>query len=149
MTIARSLLFLPLLLALPLGARADHSREIINPATGYSQAVAITAGAVKTIYISGQIGEGDDLESQLRSVYTRLGEQLRAAGAGYSDIVKTTTYIVDYRPEDLDVFRTVRKSFMGETDMPASTLVGVQSLALPAWRVEIEAIAIVDATPAP
>lgn len=149
MKIARSLFLLPLLLALPHGARAEHAREIINPATGYSQAVAITTGTVKTIYISGQIGEGDDLESQLRSVYTRLGEQLRAAGADFGDIAKTTTYIVDYRPEDLDVFRTVRKSFMGETDMPASTLIGVQSLALPAWRVEIEAIAIVDTTPAP
>lgn len=142
-------LSLLILLGLPLAAGAEHTRQIINPATGYSQAVAVTAGTVTTVYISGQIGEGDDLESQLRSVYTRLGEQLEAVGATYRDIVKTTTYIVDYRPEDLDAFRTVRKAFMGDSEMPASTLIGVQSLALPEWRVEIEAIAVIDATPAP
>ena len=140
-------LLLALLVLWPLAANANGiQRDIINPATGYSQAVAVTHGGMKTIYISGQIGDGDSLAAQLRSVYTSLGEQLRAAGASYSDIVKTTTFIVDYRPEDLDAFRTVRKEFMGETDMPASTLIGVQSLALPEWRVEIEAVAVV-ATP--
>ncbi len=139
-------LLLPLLVLWPLAANANGiKRQIINPATGYSQAVAVTHGGMKTIYISGQIGDGDSLTAQLRSVYTRLGEQLAAAGASYADIVKTTTFIVDYRPEDLEAFRTVRKEFMGDTDMPASTLIGVQSLALPEWRVEIEAVAVVAA----
>jgi enamine deaminase RidA (YjgF/YER057c/UK114 family) len=59
------------------------------------------------------------------------------------DVVKMNTYIVDYGPESLEVFRGVRKELMGEADMPASTLVGVAALALPEWLIEIEAVAVV------
>ena len=33
-------------------------RDYINPATGYTQVVAVTSGSTKTLYVSGQIGEG-------------------------------------------------------------------------------------------
>lgn len=36
------------------------------------------------------------------------------------------------------------KELLGDTDMPASTLVSVPSLGLPEWGVEIEAIAVVN-----
>ena len=120
-------------------------REFINPATGYSQAVAVTSrGPAKTVYISGQIGEGEDLESQMRSAWTHLGEQLSASGAEFEDLVKITTFVVNYRPDDLEIFRNVRNEFLKEKDRPASTLAGVNSLALRSWLVEIEAIAVVD-----
>lgn len=123
-------------------------REFINPATGYTQAVAVTSrGPIKTVYISGQIGEGEGLENQMRSAWTHLGEQLEAAGAGFQDLVKITTFIVNYRPDDLDTFRNVRNEFLKETDRPASTLIGVNSLALRKWLVEIEAVAVVDPAP--
>ena len=116
--------------------------EYINPASGYSQVVSVTANGIKTLYISGQIGEGEDLESQMRSALANLKEQLAAGGATYEDIVKMNTYIVDYKPEDLAVFRDTRKDIMGDADMPASTLVGVTALALPEWIIEIEAVAV-------
>ena len=52
-------------------------------------------------------------------------------------------YIVDYAPEDLEVFRNTRKEIMGDDDMPASTLVGVTSLFSGNYLIEIDAIAIV------
>ncbi len=119
-------------------------REYINPANGYTQVVAVTHGGAKTLYVSGQIGEGDTLEAQLRAAFTSLGAQLRDAGASLGHLVKINTYIVGYRPEDLDVFRRVRTEFMGEGLRPASTLVGVDSLALRRWLVEIEAVAVVE-----
>ena len=109
---------------------------------GYSEAVAVTTEDLKTVYISGQVGEGPDLESQMRSALEKLRKILQEHGATTFDVVKMNTYIVDYGPESLEVFRRVRKEEMGDTDMPASTLVGVEALALPEWLIEIEAVAI-------
>ncbi len=131
-------------LAVGSPASAGLEREFINPANGYTQVVAVTQGSVRTIYVSGQIGEGDTLEEQLRAVFESLGKQLSDAGAGFEHLVKINSYIVGYRPADLAVFRKVRKEFLGDTRMPASTLVGVGTLALRRWLVEIEAVAIVD-----
>jgi len=139
------LIFLASLTVLLLSCETEDPEfktEFINPASGYSQVVKVQNEELITLYISGQIGEGEDLDTQMRSALENLRQQLEAGGAGFKDIVKMNTYIVDYRPEDLDVFRGVRKEIMGDTDMPASTLVGVQALALPEWKIEIEAIAI-------
>ena len=135
-------------LCLLITARADAGdikRDFINPANGYTQVVAVTQeGPAKTLHISGQIGEGENLESQLRSAWTELGKQLQAGGAEFKDLVKITTYIVNYRPADLAVFRSVRDEFLAEENRPASTLIGVDSLALRKWLVEIEAVAVIS-----
>ena len=148
----RNLLFTGLLIASVLilsctgegSGRKGITKEFINPASGYSQVVSVTSGGVKTLYVSGQIGKGEDLEAQMRSALSNLKSQLTAAGATFDDIVKMNTYIVDYGPEQLSIFRGVRKEIMGDEDMPASTLVGVQSLAREEWLIEMEAIAIVE-----
>ncbi|HMO38566.1 MAG TPA: Rid family hydrolase [Saprospiraceae bacterium] len=118
-------------------------KEFIHPLNGYSQVVAVTQGKVKTLYISGQIGEGPDLEAQLRAVFNSLQNELNAGGAAFKDLVKINTYIVDYKAADLELFRNVRKEILGENDLPASTLVGVSALARPEWRIEMEAVAVV------
>ncbi len=123
--------------------KADQiERQFINPATGYTQVVSVTANGVTTLYISGQVSEGDTIEAQLRGAYTSLRKQLTDAGADLTDVVKLNTYIVDYEAAHLDVFRNVRNEFFAETNRPASTLIGVAALALPKYRVEIEATAV-------
>ncbi len=119
------------------------AKTYIEPAQGYSQAVAVEANGVTTIYISGQVGSGEDFEAQFRDALSKLFKTLEHSGATFDDVVKYNTYIVDYSPEYLDTFRAVRKELLGDTDMPASTLVGVQALGLPEWGVEIEAIAVI------
>lgn len=42
-------------------------KKYINPGPGYTQVVTATANGVKTIYVSGQVGEGKNLEEQTRS----------------------------------------------------------------------------------
>jgi enamine deaminase RidA (YjgF/YER057c/UK114 family) len=118
-------------------------KTYVDTHNGYSEAVVITTGPVKTIYISGQVGEGDDLEGQMRDALAKMDRILKGAGAGMKDVIKMNTYIVDYGPESLDVFRGVRKELLGDSEMPASTLVGVESLALPEWLIEIEAVAVI------
>lgn len=115
----------------------------INPLNGYSQVVAVEQGGMTTLHISGQVGTGSDFETQMRTALAGLEEQLGASGATLDDLVKITTFIVDYTPAHLDTFRRVRREIMGNEDMPASTLVGVEALGLPAWKIEIEGIAVV------
>lgn len=119
-----------------------------NPA--FSQVVA--ASGRRTIYTAGQVsidergalvGPGD-LAAQTAQVMRNVGLALAAAGAGYADIVKITTYVVNYRPEDRAVIGKARAPFFADATPPASTLVGVAALALPEWLVEIEAVAVLD-----
>ncbi|MBX9888246.1 MAG: RidA family protein [Flavobacteriaceae bacterium] len=98
----------------------------------------------KTIYISGQVGEGNNLESQTIATFQNLEKQLTNCNANFKDVVKMTTYIVNFNPEnDLPIYRKIRKDFLGDENYPASTLVGVTILGKREWLIEIEAIAII------
>ena len=118
-----------------------------NPA--FSQVVV--ASGTRTIYTAGQvsidedgalIGAGD-LAAQTEQAMRNIGLALAAARASYADIVKITTYVVNYKPEDRVVISKARAPFFA-SGMPASTLVGVTALALPEWLVEIEVVAVID-----
>lgn len=120
------------------------TKEYINPGPGYTQVVVTKANGVQTIHVSGQVGEGKDLEQQLRSAFESLKSQLKDAGASLSDIVKMNTYIVRYEESDLEVFRKVRGEILGSQNMPANTLVGVYSLFKDKYLVELEAVATIE-----
>lgn len=120
-------------------------KEYIEPNEGFSQTVVVKTGNFKTLYISGQIGDGTDLETQTISTFQNLEKQLANCNATFKDVVKMNTYIVNFNPEvDLPIFRKVRKAFLGNENYPASTLVGIQSLGRKEWLIEIEAIAVVQ-----
>jgi len=117
---------------------------------GFSQVVVATGK--RTIYTAGQVsidehGElvgGSDLAAQTAQAMRNVGLALAAAGASYADIIKVTTYVVDYKPEQRTVIGKARAPFFAGGEPPASTLVGVTALVLPDWLVEIEAVAVVD-----
>ncbi len=129
----------------------EHPRPeglLHNP--GFSQ-VGVASGT-RTIYTAGQVsidergavvGAGD-LAAQATQAMRNVGLALAAAGASYDDIVKITTYVVNYRPEHRAVIGKARAPFFANRTPPASTLIGVSALALPEWLVEIEAVAVVD-----
>jgi enamine deaminase RidA (YjgF/YER057c/UK114 family) len=119
-----------------------------NP--GFSQVVVATG--TRSIHTAGQVsidehgalvGAGD-LAAQTAQAMRNVGLALAAAGASYADIVKITTYVVNYQPEHRTVIGQARAPFFAGGMPPASTLVGVTALALPEWLVEIEAVAVVD-----
>ncbi len=120
---------------------------MVSPA--YSH-VVVASGA-RTVYISGQVAldehgtlvGGTDLGAQTTQVMKNLGLALAAAGATFADVVKITTYVVNYRPELRAALGAARAPFFAGRTPPASTLVGVSALAAADWLVEIEAIAVI------
>lgn len=120
-------------------------KEYIHPNAGFSQVVVVATENTKTLHISGQIGEGNDLEIQTIATFRNLEILLKECGATFQDVVKMSTYIVNFNPEiDLPIFRKVRKEFLGNENYPASTLVGVSVLGNRDWLIEIEATAVVS-----
>ena len=124
-------------------AGVDLRIERFAPANGFSGAVAVTAHGVRTVYVAGQVGVGDGLAAQTASVWGRVGERLAEAGTSFGDVVKATTYIVDFDPAtDLAAYREGRVEALSLADMPASTLLGVPALAADQFLIEIDAIAV-------
>ena len=124
---------------------ADLEIERFNPSNGFHGAVAVTANGVKTVYVAGQVGGGDGVAAQTAAVWGRVGQQLDAAGASLADLVKATTYIVDFDPAThLAEYRAGREQALALDDMPASTLLGIPALASEQFLVEIDGIAVVE-----
>ena len=120
-------------------------KEYLHPNEGFSQVVITETEETKTLHISGQIGEGNDLETQTIATFKNLEKQLAHCNATFKDVVKMNSYIVNFNPEiDLPIFRKVRKEFLGNENYPASTLVGVTVLGNRNWLIEMEATAVID-----
>ena len=117
----------------------------LPPVNGYSHAVAFTG---RLIAISGQVPldaqgrlAGTDPQAQVRQVFENLVAALAAAGASIEHVVKLTVYLTDMA--DLAAFRQVRDEYISADSPPASTLVQVSSLANPAFRIEVDALAAI------
>jgi len=116
----------------------DKAPQAVGP---YSQAIK----ADSLIFLSGQIPldpatgviVGDTAAEQAEQVLKNIGEVLKAAGASYPDVVKTTVFLTDIN--DFAAVNEVYKRFFTEK-YPARSAVAVAALPKGA-KVEIEAIA--------
>ncbi len=126
----------------PAAAGLLHNASFSQVAVASGTRIVYTAGQV-SIDVEGELVGGHDLAAQTEQAMRNVGLALAAAGASFADVVKITTYVVDYRPEHRAIIAKARAPFFAGRTPPASTLVGVSALALPEWRVEIEAVAVV------
>lgn len=118
---------------------------------GFTHVVTSSPGA--TVYISGQtawdkdrkIVGGNDLQRQAKQSFRNLRTALEAAGASPADVVFVRLYVVNYQPEHAAFLSTMLEMFFAGGPFPASTWVGVQSLADPDFLIEIEVTAVVAA----
>jgi len=132
------------------------TREAINPDTlygsvqyGFSHAIK-TSGAV-SIHCAGQVAWDKDYKligqsdvgAQARQALSNLKEVLAAAGAGPADVVRMRTYVVNHKPEYIEPVGAALAEFYGDVTPAANTWIGVQSLALPDFLVEIEVTAVI------
>ena len=108
----------------------------------YSQAIEFQG----LIFISGQLGIspdtgkflGESVEAQAKQAIENIGAILYAAESGYSNIIKTTIFLVDMN--DFSKVNDIYKEYFDE-DPPARST--VQVAALPkGGLVEIEVIAV-------
>jgi enamine deaminase RidA (YjgF/YER057c/UK114 family) len=121
----------------------------LSKSPAYTHAVAAKPGTV--VWISGQVAQNSkgevvgkgDLKTQLNQAWENVRLALAGSGATFQDVVKVTTYVVNYKPSMRDDLRAARLRFMGAGEPPAATLVGVQSLASEEWLVEIEVTAVI------
>ena len=80
----------------------------------------------------------DDIVEQSRLAWQNLEAQVKAAGMTLDNLVKVTTILPNHG--DLAAARETRSAVLGDR-RPASTLI-VGGLANPAWKIEIEGVAV-------
>ena len=130
-------------------AIAGQRLERVNP-PGLSapQTYSHIVKAGKLIFIAGQVGAGADgkiagpgMKEQTEQVLRNHQSVLKSQGLDFSHVAKITiftTSITEFRAPDV---ADVRAKFFG-ANRPASTLVQIQQLASPEYKIEIEAIAV-------
>jgi enamine deaminase RidA (YjgF/YER057c/UK114 family) len=102
--------------------------------------LVFTAGACPLDQDERIVGIGD-VRAQARQVMANLTEALAAAGAGLSDVLKTTVYVASSDGNDLVAAWDVVRAAFAEHDAP-STLLGVATLGYTGQLVEVEAVAL-------
>lgn len=132
-------------------------KEYLNPGSlfpslesGFSQ-IVIASGR-RTVYISGQIAwdaqkqiiGGANLGEQASQAFRNIQTAVEAAGGTLSDIVALRIYIVNYKREEAEAISEALKAFFPEANRPASTWIGVSSLAVPDFLIEVEATAVLE-----
>jgi enamine deaminase RidA (YjgF/YER057c/UK114 family) len=96
-----------------------------------------------TLYMSGQVGRdatgevvGDDIESQTRRAFENVATILEAVDEDLDSIAKVTSYFTDIEA-DFPAYKDVWGEVFAEP-YPAHTAIGVDALAVPELRLEVE-----------
>lgn len=134
---------------------AVNRREAVNPPElynsvpfGFSHAVLQTGG--RTLHLAGQVawnpaGElvgRDDLAAQIDQALANLRAVLASCSATPKDVVRLRTYVVNHTPDKLAPIGSAITAFFDGVPPAPNTLIGVQTLALPEFLIEIEATAV-------
>jgi enamine deaminase RidA (YjgF/YER057c/UK114 family) len=115
--------------------------------TPYSHYCHVVRGG-QHVWVSGAVGinqDGstpDNTVDQFRLALQNVDACLRHAGASARQVVKVTIFMTDI--SERAAINPLRIEYFGE-HRPASTLVEVSALVDPAFKIEIEAVAFVDA----
>jgi enamine deaminase RidA (YjgF/YER057c/UK114 family) len=103
--------------------------------------------AEKLLFIAGQVGADAEgkvpagMKEQVEQVLKNLATALKSQGADFSHVAKMTTFVTSISEFRTPEIVALRERYVG-TNPPANTLVQIQQLADPAYKVEIEAIAV-------
>ncbi len=136
-----------LALVLVLNSSPVHAQhpdtQFIDPSGGFTQVVSTSDHGVKTIYVSGQVGSGEDFKAHVESAFSAVVSRLESAGASVDDVVKIRIFVADFDPAQYAIIRETRLRTFNEDAWPTSTMVGVESLFAAEMRIEIEAVAVI------
>jgi 2-iminobutanoate/2-iminopropanoate deaminase len=150
------------LVAGPVEKRAITNLRVLNEAYDYGKPSSFSRGmridlkGLTILLISGTASIDEhgqsvhigDFRAQMRRTFYNITALLRAEGATWKDIVRTTCYLRDIE-RDYAAFNEERTNFyreLGLDPLPAST--GIQAiLCRPELLIEIEAIAMFRTEP--
>jgi enamine deaminase RidA (YjgF/YER057c/UK114 family) len=123
--------------------RRFHSASPYEPAYGFSRAVRVgdrvLVAGTAPIPLEGEAVASTAYEQMLRCGRIII-ESLEAAGATAGDVVRTRMFLTDAAEAD-EVGRAHAELFGAAA--PVATMVVVDALLDPAWKVEVEAEALV------
>lgn len=121
---------------------ASSPETVHAPLGTYSHTVRVPPGA-EWLVLAGQVGIdpggriaegfGGQTAQALRNILACLG----AHGMAAEHLVKLTIYLTD--PRGIEDMRAARREVLGESVLPASTLVIIDGLVAPELLVEIDA----------
>jgi reactive intermediate/imine deaminase len=125
-----------------IGMRQEiRVRGLSEPISHYTDAVRfgnlVFVSGVAPLNEQRKLVGGDDVVGQTRQVFENLNRILLSVHAGFDDILKITVYLTDIA--DRTKINSLRQQYFGFA-RPASTLIGVNELAIPGMKVEIEAV---------
>src|SRR5208282_5422886 len=139
--------------------KAITNHSVLNEAFDYAKPSSFSRGlrldikGIAILLISGTASIDDqgrsihqgDFRAQTQRTYENITKLLKAEGATWKDIVRTTCYLRDIE-RDYEAFNEERTQFFAEqglNPLPAST--GIQAiLCRPELLIEMEAMAIFD-----
>ncbi len=120
-----------------------------QPLGAYSVGMSVNSG--RLVYVAGQVGVNTggnlvgpgDAAAQTRQVLENIGHVLEAAGAGFSNVVEFTTYVVGRSSVQgfIDGRNQVFPEIFPNGDFPPNTLLVVDGLVREEFLVEIKAVA--------
>ena len=132
-------------------------KEHINPKElfdslqyGFSQLVTSQGG--KTVYMSGQVAWNEDqqiigkhdLQKQTWQTLKNIETAIKAVDGTLTDIVSMRIYIVYTELDETGAISNALKEFFPGGQPPATTWIGVHSLANKDFLIEIEATAVIE-----
>jgi enamine deaminase RidA (YjgF/YER057c/UK114 family) len=131
-------------------------REHINPAGVFKHGaftrVGTVKGPMKLIFIAGQTPSDEnyqpvargDYRGQYLKVMENLDIQLKAAGAGWDDVVFRRTFVIDVDKFVQTLQDPKLPKFFNSDKPPPSTMIGVTRLSNPDFLIEIDLLAVTN-----
>ncbi|MCK5059959.1 MAG: RidA family protein [Candidatus Pacebacteria bacterium] len=116
------------------------------PTKAYSQGVLVPCGKSNLLFVTGQLPQNidgeivhlDNVEKQVRLVFSRISEILEEATMSLDDVVKLQIYVKDIKYAK--TVSSVRDELFARSK-PASTLVEVSGFVKEGCCIEIDAVA--------
>jgi len=105
----------------------------------------------KVVFISGQVAYNklaetvgkNCLATQTDQALQNIRTALNFIGLGFTNVIEFTFYVVNLNTEAATLIRDVRRKHLSPEHLPASTMVGVASLAKSDLLIEIKAQAVI------
>lgn len=117
---------------------------------GFSQIVTVSSSG-KAFHTSGQVAldnnenvMGATLLDQARHSLSNLSIAIQSIGGDLSDVMSLRIYFVQSEFDNIHAISEALKEFYHPEQLPASTWVGVASLARKSFLIEIEAMGFID-----